>query len=132
MIFSMPTECTQRQCLLFKTKVQQFLADGQAREQVTIFREQFMVIQTRTLELVIDIYIEDGSYIKIKNINLSYTLPKDVFGQNFNSVKIFVSAQNLVTWTKYSGFDPEVPVNGIDNGTYPITRTVSLGLNIGF
>ena len=81
---------------------------------------------------VSDRYIEDGSYLKIKNINLSYTLPKTVFGQNFNSVKIFVSAQNLVTWTKYSGFDPEVPVNGIDNGTYPITRTVSLGLNIGF
>ena len=81
---------------------------------------------------VSDRYIEDGSYIKIKNVNLSYTLPKTVFGQNFNSVKIFVSAQNLVTWTKYSGFDPEVPVNGIDNGTYPITRTVSLGLNIGF
>ena len=81
---------------------------------------------------VSDRYIEDGSYLKIKNINLSYTLPKDVFGQNFNSVKIFVSAQNLVTWTKYSGFDPEVPVNGIDNGTYPITRTVSLGLNVGF
>ena len=81
---------------------------------------------------VSDRYIEDGSYLKIKNINLSYTLPKAVFGQNFNSVKIFVSAQNLVTWTKYSGFDPEVPVNGIDNGTYPITRTVSLGLNIGF
>ncbi|PPZ91781.1 SusC/RagA family TonB-linked outer membrane protein [Cloacibacterium normanense] len=81
---------------------------------------------------VSDRYIEDGSYIKIKNVNLGYTLPKTVFGQNFNSVKIFVSAQNLVTWTKYSGFDPEVPVNGIDNGTYPITRTVSLGLNIGF
>lgn len=81
---------------------------------------------------VSDRYIEDGSYLKIKNVNLGYTLPKTVFGQNFNSVKIFVSAQNLVTWTKYSGFDPEVPVNGIDNGTYPITRTVSLGLNIGF
>ena len=81
---------------------------------------------------VSDRYIEDGSYIKIKNVNLGYTLPKTVFGQNFNSVKIFVSAQSLVTWTKYSGFDPEVPVNGIDNGTYPITRTVSLGLNIGF
>ncbi|WP_312825036.1 TonB-dependent receptor [Epilithonimonas sp.] len=81
---------------------------------------------------VSDRYIEDGSYIKIKNINLSYTLPKGAFGQNFSLIKIFVSAQNLVTWTKYTGFDPEVPVNGIDNGTYPITRTVSLGLNVGF
>lgn len=77
-------------------------------------------------------YVEDGSYIKVKNINLSYTLPKGVFGENLNMVKVFLSAQNLITWTKYSGFDPEVPVNGIDNGTYPITRIVSLGLNIGF
>ncbi len=81
---------------------------------------------------VSDRFVEDGSYIKLKNINLSYTLPKGVFGQNFNSVKIFTSAQNLVTWTKYSGFDPEVPVNGIDNGTYPVTRTVSFGLNVAF
>ncbi len=81
---------------------------------------------------VSDRYIEDGSYIKIKNINLSYTLPKGAFGQNFSLIKVFVSAQNLVTWTKYSGFDPEVPVNGIDNGTYPITRIVSLGLNVRF
>lgn len=81
---------------------------------------------------VSDRYVEDGSYIKVKNINLSYTLPKGVFGENLNMVKVFLSAQNLITWTKYSGFDPEVPVNGIDNGTYPITRTVSLGLNIGF
>lgn len=81
---------------------------------------------------VSDRYVEDGSYIKIKNINLSYTLPKGAFAQNFSLIKVFVSAQNLVTWTKYSGFDPEVPVNGIDNGTYPITRIVSLGLNVGF
>ncbi|WP_083206649.1 MULTISPECIES: SusC/RagA family TonB-linked outer membrane protein [unclassified Chryseobacterium] len=81
---------------------------------------------------VSDRYIEDGSYIKLKNINLSYTLPKGIFGENLKLVKIFVSAQNLLTWTKYSGFDPEVPVNGIDNGTYPISRTVSLGLNVAF
>ena len=81
---------------------------------------------------VSDRFIEDGSYLKVKNINLSYTLPKGAFGENFNLVKLFVSAQNLLTFTSYSGFDPEVPVNGIDNGTYPITRTVSLGLNVGF
>lgn len=81
---------------------------------------------------VSDRFIEDGSYLKIKNINLGYTFPKGTFGGNFNSMKIYLSAQNLVTWTNYSGFDPEVPVNGIDNGTYPVTQTVSLGLNIGF
>ncbi len=81
---------------------------------------------------VSDRYIEDGSYVKIKNVMLSYTLPKGVFGENFKLIKIFASAQNLVTWTKYGGFDPEVPVNGIDNGTYPITTTISFGLNVGF
>ena len=53
---------------------------------------------------VSDRYIEDGSYLKIKNINLSYTLPKTVFGQNFNSVKIFVSAQNLCHLDEIFGF----------------------------
>ncbi len=81
---------------------------------------------------VSDRFVEDGSYLKLKNVNLSYTLPKGVFGENFKVVKVFLSGQNLVTWTNYTGFDPEVSVNGVDIGTYPVTRTVSLGLNVGF
>ncbi len=81
---------------------------------------------------VSDRFVEDGSYVKLKNVNLSYSLPKGVFGENVRSVKVFISGQNLVTWTDYTGFDPEVSVNGVDIGTYPVTRTVSLGLNVGF
>ncbi len=81
---------------------------------------------------VSDRYIENGAYLKLKNINLSYKLPDGAFGNAIKSAKVYVSAQNLLTITKYSGFDPEVGVNGIDNGTYPVTRIVSLGFNVSF
>ena len=78
-------------------------------------------------------YIEDGSYIRLKNVNLSYSLPVDKFKKSFfNSVKLYVSGQNLFTITDYSGFDPEVGPNGIDNNIYPITRTFTLGATLGF
>ncbi|MGC1631810.1 MAG: SusC/RagA family TonB-linked outer membrane protein, partial [Gelidibacter sp.] len=78
-------------------------------------------------------YIEDGSYLRLKNVNLSYTIPLERF-QNalFSSVKIYVSGQNLFTITNYSGFDPEVGPNGIDNNIYPITKTFTLGATLGF
>jgi len=52
--------------------------------------------------------------------------------KTFSSARIYISGQNLATWTNYSGFDPEVGPNGIDNNNYPITRTVLLGFNLGF
>ena len=81
---------------------------------------------------VSDRYLEDGSYVKLKNINLSYRLPEGTFGNAVRSAKVYLSAQNLITITNYSGFDPEVGVAGMDNGTYPVTRIVSLGLNVNF
>lgn len=80
---------------------------------------------------VSDRFVEDGSYIRLKNINLSYTLPESIFN-NALSAKIYISAQNLFTITNYKGFDPEVSVTGIDNNVYPVTRVFSLGLNVGF
>ncbi len=78
-------------------------------------------------------YIEDGSYLRLKNVNLSYTLSAEKFKNIlFNSVKIYVSGQNLFTISDYSGFDPEVGPNGIDNNIYPITRTFTLGATLGF
>ncbi|WP_348825660.1 SusC/RagA family TonB-linked outer membrane protein [Flavobacterium aestuarii] len=78
-------------------------------------------------------YIEDGSYLRVKNITLSYKIPLDSAGKKvFDNVKVYLSGQNLYTFTKYTGFDPEVSTNGIDNNVYPLTRTVSLGLNVGF
>lgn len=80
-----------------------------------------------------DRFIEDGSYLRLKNVTLGYSLPKSLLRQiAMNSVRIYLSAQNLFTLTSYSGFDPEVGLNGIDNGVYPLTRTYSIGLNINF
>lgn len=77
-------------------------------------------------------YIENGSYLRIKNVTLSYTIPKRELKSFFmRSARIYVSAENLYTFTKYSGFDPEVGVTGIDNNVYPVCRTVSVGVNLG-
>ncbi|MCL8008336.1 TonB-dependent receptor [Gelidibacter japonicus] len=78
-------------------------------------------------------YIEDGSYLRLKNVNLAYTLPSEKFKNTpFSSIKLYVSGQNLFTITNYSGFDPEVGPNGIDNNIYPITKTYTIGATLGF
>jgi TonB-linked SusC/RagA family outer membrane protein len=78
-------------------------------------------------------YIEDGSYLRIKSASLNFNIPKEIFSKSFfDYAKIYVTGQNLYTFTNYTGFDPEVSANGIDNNLYPLTRTVSLGLNVGF
>ena len=80
-----------------------------------------------------DRFIEDGSYLRLKNLTLGYTLPADLTRKAYLSKpRHYLSAQNLFTLTHYSGFDPEVGAGGVDLGTYPVTRTVSLGLNIQF
>ena len=78
-------------------------------------------------------FIEDGSYLRIKNVILGYTFPESTLGKiGINSVRIYISGTNLWTFTNYKGFDPEVGVNGIDLSTYPVTHTLSIGANIGF
>ncbi|HMQ44399.1 MAG TPA: SusC/RagA family protein, partial [Mariniflexile sp.] len=83
--------------------------------------------------------IEDGSYIRLKTVNLSYDFAKDVVKKlNLSTLSLYISAQNLITWTNYSGFDPDVSVNssaimpGVDYSSYPINKTFSLGLNVSF
>ena len=78
-------------------------------------------------------FIEDGSYLRLRNVNLTYNLPVETFAGNlFSSARIYLSGQNLFTITDYSGFDPEVGPNGIDNNSYPVTRNVTVGINVGF
>jgi TonB-linked SusC/RagA family outer membrane protein len=82
---------------------------------------------------VSDFYVEDGSYIRLKNIQLGYTinpgLTKKVHIQKF---RIFICSQNLFTITNYSGLDPEVGGWGIDSGIYPQPRVYLAGLNLEF
>ena len=79
-----------------------------------------------------DRYIEDGSYVRIKNITLGYTIPGKIMKKlHISTARLYVSGQNLFTFTKYKGFDPEVGTNGIDNNVYPVTRTINIGINLG-
>jgi len=76
-------------------------------------------------------FIEDGSYLRIKNLTFGYTLPHQLIERaHFSSIRIYVSCQNLATFTKYTGFDPEVGANGVDYSVYPVTRTFSAGINL--
>lgn len=84
-------------------------------------------------------YVEDGSFLRLKNVQLGYTLPKTIFKNNtlFNSCRFYVSGQNLLTFTKYSGMDPEVGNNnplqlGFEITRYPASRIISFGVNAEF
>ena len=82
-----------------------------------------------------DMYIQDGSYLRLKNITLGYTLPRNLTNRiNVSRLRIYARAENLFTWTKYWGFDPEIGSGstslGVDYGVYPQARTYTLGFNI--
>lgn len=83
-------------------------------------------------------YVEDGSFMRIRNITLGYTIPNNIITTNIiSSCRLYISVQNLFTFTNYSGFDPEVsssnPINsGIDDGVYPVPRTFLAGINLSF
>ncbi len=79
-----------------------------------------------------DRFIEDGSYLRINNITLGYTIPKVLMKKaHISSARFYISAQNLYTLTKYKGFAPEINTSGIDNNVYPVTRTFNIGVNLG-
>jgi len=92
------------------------------------------------LGIVSERYVEDASFLRLKLITLGYTLPKSTSKKlGVKSVKIYVSAENLITWTKYTGYDPEVSsyeqnnlYPGIDFGSYPNSKTFISGLNVTF
>ena len=87
-----------------------------------------------------DLYVEDGSYIRLQNVSLSYTLPKSLVRKiKLENLKVYMNLQNVFTWTKYNGFDPEVGsmygdalMTGLDYGRYPSPRIYTFGLNISF
>ena len=80
-----------------------------------------------------DRFVEDGSYLRLKNITLSYTFPTRWLEKiHVDNARIYLSCENVATLTKYSGFDPEVGINGIDGNRYPVSRTLSLGINFNF
>ncbi|MGX5817374.1 TonB-dependent receptor [Chitinophaga lutea] len=86
-------------------------------------------------------FVEDGSYLRFKNIQLAYNLPVQGWGWKwFRSAQVYASAQNMITFTKYSWYDPEVNAyggsssinQGIDYSVYPISKSVTFGIRCGF
>ena len=82
-------------------------------------------------------FIENGSYIRLKTVSLGYTLPKQITNKaKFNSVRLYVSAQNLLTFDNYSGYDPEVSIRdkaltpNLDFSAYPRAASINFGLNV--
>ncbi len=85
--------------------------------------------------------VQDGSYLRFKTINLSYNLPVDKLKgfEGFDSVQLFLAGDNLITITDYTGYDPEVDLystsnlqSGVDNGGYPVAKSIRLGVKLGF
>lgn len=76
-------------------------------------------------------YIEDASYLRLKNVTLSYILPIKIAKAPQTKFKLFATGQNLLTFTKYTGYDPEIS-SGIDAGAYPTAKTFSFGVNIAY
>ncbi|MEO1626396.1 MAG: TonB-dependent receptor [Bacteroidota bacterium] len=89
---------------------------------------------------VSDRFVEDGSYIRIQNITLGYNLSqKALEWLPVSKLRAYISAQNLLTFSNYSGYDPEIgsfnqnPVlNGVDNGRFPVARSYTFGINVNF
>jgi TonB-dependent starch-binding outer membrane protein SusC len=82
-----------------------------------------------------DFYLEDGDYFRIKTFQIGYTLPSTLTDKiSLQKARFYVSANNLLTFTKYTGFDPEIGGNimGVDRAFYPQARTLMAGINIGF
>jgi TonB-linked SusC/RagA family outer membrane protein len=99
-----------------------------------------------TNSLISSRFIEDGSFVRLKSLSLGYELPKSIISKlNVSRLYLYISSENLLTFTKYSGFDPEVSVYGlssnntekniapgVDYGTYPQSRDFLVGLNVTF
>ncbi|EHQ24910.1 TonB-dependent receptor [Mucilaginibacter paludis] len=86
-------------------------------------------------------HVEDGSYLRLQNIVFGYTIPASLLKKvNIQKMRFYVSGQNLLTITKYTGYNPEVNMNGgsnqltpgVDYGVYPLAKTIALGLNLTF
>jgi len=85
-------------------------------------------------------WIEDGSFLKLKNLTIGYTFPSNIINKiTASKLRVYVSTQNLFTITKYTGLDPEIGLqngnatqNGVDNGTYPSSRYFTVGINVIF
>jgi hypothetical protein len=85
-------------------------------------------------------YLEDGSFARLKYLTFGYTFDKKITGDKISKLRVYLTTQNLITLTKYTGFDPEVGSEGgfsnnmfgVDTGTYPMAKAFIFGVNFNF
>lgn len=78
-------------------------------------------------------YLENGAFLRLKNINLSYSLPKKWLNTvNLSDVKFYAQAANIATWTSYKGWDPEQDINAMEFFRYPPAKSITFGVNVNF
>ncbi|WP_299435515.1 TonB-dependent receptor [uncultured Aquimarina sp.] len=85
--------------------------------------------------VISDRYVEDGSFTRLRNVTLGYTIPNDLFNEYFSKLRLYISGQNIYTLTEYSGLDPELRLDGdigIDRGTYPQPKSFLFGVQVSF
>ncbi|MGN7821299.1 SusC/RagA family TonB-linked outer membrane protein [Chitinophaga sp. 22536] len=116
---------------MFATYADRWTPENQSNSLYKVGGQGPLVYSSRT--------IEDGSYLRLKTVALGYTLPaKTLKAAKIKTLRVYASAQNLLTWTNYSGLDPEVSVRnsaltpGFDWSAYPKARTVTFGLDVTF
>ncbi|TGV04762.1 SusC/RagA family TonB-linked outer membrane protein [Flavivirga rizhaonensis] len=93
-----------------------------------------------TGNLLDDRYVDDGSYLRLKTVSIGYSLPKDVLEKlKIKKLRLFITGQNLYTWTDYKGYDPDVSVGrfgaltpNLDWSAYPLSATIMTGINVTF
>ncbi|NLR94825.1 SusC/RagA family TonB-linked outer membrane protein [Flammeovirga agarivorans] len=101
------------------------------------------VTGTANNKLYSDYYVEDGDFLRLRNLQLGYTIPREITQKiGVNKFRVYIAGQNLFTLTKYTGFDPEIGQNlstaqsaidfSIDRGNYPVPRIYTAGVNISF
>jgi TonB-linked SusC/RagA family outer membrane protein len=128
---------SQRQDLRYTNRTTAIL-DRWTAEGTSTETPRYTWIDVNNNYRVSDLYIEDGSYLRLKNIQIGYTLPSGILKRMGASTwRFYVSAENLLTFTKYTGADPEIGARssfdiGIDRGIYPQARTWRLGTSISF
>lgn len=95
------------------------------------------VDDNQNMKTVSDFFVHDASFVRLRNVSLGYTLPKSVIDfLKIKKLRFYVAAENLLTFTKYKGYDPEIGggvfSNGIDHNIYPQARTIMGGINVTF
>lgn len=86
------------------------------------------------------LYIEDGSFLRMKYLTFGYTFGENLIGKKISKLRAFITLQNMITITKYSGFDPEIGADvnsysniyGVDRGAYPQAKAFIFGINLNF